>query len=446
MAGEEQLERQITARGIWLLAVNGMIGAGIFAVPGGAAALMGAWSPLVYVVCAILLGLIVACYAELASRFNSTGGPVLYMRMAFGKFAGFETGLAVYATRITAFAANVNLMVASIAFFVPALSDGPLRILTILAIIAVLAGINMAGARPAMRAMGLLTILKFLPLLAIAMVGLFHINPSLFPDNSLGFPESAQWSAAILLVIYAFVGWESAVIPAGETREPGRAMPLGLFGALAVVALLYVVIQIVCVAVVPDLANSQRALVDAGSILFGPAGALFITLGVIVSVGGNATGTVVTTPRLTYALALEKDAAALVRQGRPAHPCPGQLHRLLRRAGGHSGDCRGFLCAGGDERVRARDHLCRLHPGHAAREGDPGGDRPPHAPAAGLDDSRAGGAGLAGAVKPGAPALHGHHGRIPVGGRGAVSGDANDQPARGLKAETVVNALALWVA
>ncbi|WBQ13839.1 APC family permease [Hyphomonadaceae bacterium BL14] len=306
MAGEEQLQRQITARGIWLLAVNGMIGAGIFAVPGGAAALMGLWSPLVYVVCAVLLGLIVACYAELASRFSSTGGPVLYMRTAFGRFAGFETGLAVYATRITAFAANVNLMVASIAFFVPALGDGPLRILAILAIIAALAGINMAGARSAMRAMGLLTILKFLPLLAIAMVGLFHIDPSLFPDSSLGFPESAQWSAAILLVIYAFVGWESAVIPAGETREPGRAMPLGLFSALAVVALLYVVIQIVCVAVVPDLANSQRALVDAGSILFGPAGALFITLGVIVSVGGNATGTVVTTPRLTYALALEK--------------------------------------------------------------------------------------------------------------------------------------------
>lgn len=310
MAGKEQLERQITAWGIWLLAVNGMIGAGIFAVPGGAAALMGVWSPLVYVVCAILLGLIVACYAELASRFTSTGGPVLYVRTAFGRFAGFETGLAVYATRITAFAANVNLMVASIAFFVPALEGGPLRILVIVAIIAVLAGINIAGAKPAMRAMGLLTILKFLPLLAIALVGLFHINPAMFPENSIGFPESAQWSAAVLLVIYAFVGWEAAVIPAGETREPGKAMPKGLFWALGVVALLYVVIQIVCVAVVPDLANSQRALVDAGAILFGPAGALLLTLGVIVSVGGNITGTVVTTPRLTYALALEKTLPA----------------------------------------------------------------------------------------------------------------------------------------
>ena len=106
MAGGEKLQREITARGIWLLAVNGMIGAGIFAVPGGAAALVGVWSPLVYVVCAVLLGLIVACYAELASRFTSTGGPVLYVRTAFGKFAGFETGLAVYATRITAFAAR----------------------------------------------------------------------------------------------------------------------------------------------------------------------------------------------------------------------------------------------------------------------------------------------------------------------------------------------------
>ncbi len=310
MAGDEKLSRQITAWGIWLLAVNGMIGAGIFAVPGGAAALMGVWSPLVYVVCAILLGLIVACYAELASRFTSTGGPVLYVRTAFGKFAGFETGLAVYATRITAFAANVNLMVASIAFFVPALEGGPLRILVIIAIIAVLAGINIAGAKPAMRAMGALTVLKFLPLLAIALVGLFHINPELFPDNSLGFPQSAQWSAAVLLVIYAFVGWESAVIPAGETRNPGRAMPLGLFWAIGVVALLYVVIQIVCVLAVPDLANSERALVDAGVYLFGWYGALLMTLGVIVSVGGNITGTVVTTPRITFALATEKTLPA----------------------------------------------------------------------------------------------------------------------------------------
>lgn len=310
MAGKETLDRQITAWGIWLLAVNGMIGAGIFAVPGGAAALMGVWSPLVYIVCAVLLGLIVACYAELASRFTSTGGPVLYMRTAFGRFAGFETGLAVYATRITAFAANVNLMVASIAFFVPALGSGPLRILVIVAIIALLAGVNIAGAKPAMRAMGLLTILKFLPLLAIALVGLFHIDPSLFPGSSLGFPQSAQWSAAILLVIYAFVGWESAVIPAGETREPGRAMPLGLFWAIGVVTLLYVVIQIVCVLAVPDLASSERALVDAGVYLFGWYGALLMTLGVIVSVGGNITGTIVTTPRLTYALALEKTLPA----------------------------------------------------------------------------------------------------------------------------------------
>lgn len=306
MAGEEKLSRQITAWGIWLLAVNGMIGAGIFAVPAGAAALMGVWSPLVYVVCAALLGLIVACFAEIASRFKSTGGPVLYVSSAFGRFAGFQTGIAVYATRITAFAANVNLMVASIAFFFPILSDGPGRIAALIAIIALLAGINIAGAKPAMRAMGLLTILKFLPLLAIALVGLFHIDPSLFPENSTGFPESAQWSAAVLLVIYAFVGWESAVIPAGETRNPARSMPLGLFWALGVVALLYVVIQIVSVAVVPDLANSERALVDAGAILFGPAGALLLTIGVIVSIGGNATGTVVTAPRLTYAMAREK--------------------------------------------------------------------------------------------------------------------------------------------
>lgn len=308
MTRDEGLIRQITPWGVWVLAVNGMIGAGIFAVPAGAAAAMGAWSPLIYLVCAALLGVIIACFAEIATRFRETGGPVLYVRTAFGRFAGYQTGMAVYATRVTAFAANVNLLVASLGFFWADAAEGPVRIALIALVVGSLALLNVAGARPAMQAMGALTLLKLLPLLALAVVGLFFIDPGLFPQagDQFALPAFSAWGAAALLVIYAFVGWESALIPAGETRNPARAMPLGLFWALGVVALLYVVIQTVAVGVLPDLASSERALVDVAAVIFGPVGALILTAGVIVSVGGNIAGTMVTAPRLTYAMAREE--------------------------------------------------------------------------------------------------------------------------------------------
>jgi len=322
MHQDEKLIRQISVWGIWVLAVNGMIGAGIFAVPAGAAAHLGAWSPLIYLVCAALLGLIIICFAEISSYFRETGGPVLYVRTAFGKFAGFQTGLAVYATRTTAFAANINLLIGALGFFWADATEGPVRILLIGAIIGALALINVAGASPAMRTMSLLTVLKFLPLLAVGVVGLFLIDPAILPERASLIPESVSWGAAALLVIYAFVGWESALIPAGETRNPRRDMPVALFWALGVVTLLYVLIQTVAVAALPELAESERALVDVANALFGPAGALLLTIGVVFSVGGNIAGTMVTSPRLTYAMAREETLPSIFAHVHPQRRTP----------------------------------------------------------------------------------------------------------------------------
>jgi amino acid transporter len=114
---QEPLVRQLSAAGIWLLAVNGMIGAGIFGVPAGVAALAGAWSPLVFLACGFLLAAVILCFGELASYFRGTGGPILYLREAFGPMAGFQAGWAFYIARLTAFAANLNLLVAALAYF-----------------------------------------------------------------------------------------------------------------------------------------------------------------------------------------------------------------------------------------------------------------------------------------------------------------------------------------
>jgi amino acid transporter len=270
MQDDEPLIRQLSVVGIWLLAVNGMIGAGIFGVPAGAAALTGIYSPLVFLGCGILLAAVVLCFAELASYFRGTGGPILYLRTAFGPLAGFQAGWAFYIARATAFAANMNLLVASFAWFWRPAEGGGARVFLLGLIVLLLAVPNVVGTRHGMRTLGVLTVLKFLPLLAVVAAGLAWLEPGSFPVTTTALPGYADFGTAALLVIYAFVGWESAVVPAGEARDPARDMPRALLLAIVVVTALYVMVQAVAVAVLPDLASSERALVDVGVALFGP--------------------------------------------------------------------------------------------------------------------------------------------------------------------------------
>jgi len=301
----EGLIRQMGALGIALLALNGMIGAGIFGVPAGAAALAGAWSPLVFVACALLLGAIMLCFAEIASRFDRTGGPILYIDTAFGRFAGFQTGWAFYIARMTAYAANLNLLIESLAYLWPAAGGGWVRIALLTAIIGGLAWINVAGIKQAVRSLGVLTVLKLIPMLTLVVAGLAWLAPAAGSLTDSAPPPVGQFTTAALLVIYAFVGWESALVPAGEVKNPARAMPLALFAALTTVTILYVAIQAISVAALPGLADSERALIDVAEVLMGPTGAILLTVGVVVSVGGNVAGTMISAPRLTFALARE---------------------------------------------------------------------------------------------------------------------------------------------
>src|SRR6056297_2413789 len=177
-SANEGLVRQLGALGIALLALNGMIGAGIFGVPAGAAALAGAWSPMVFVACALLLGAIMLCFAEIASQFDRTGGPILYIDTAFGRFAGFQTGWAFYIARMTAYAANINLLIESLAYLWPAAGGGWVRVALLTLILGALTWVNVAGIKRAVQSLGLLTLLKLLPLLALVVAGLALLAPA----------------------------------------------------------------------------------------------------------------------------------------------------------------------------------------------------------------------------------------------------------------------------
>ncbi len=303
---QEKLPRSLGLWGIWLLAVNGMIGAGIFGLPSGAAALTGEYSPLVYVLCALLILPIVLCFAESASYFRSTGGPIRYSTEAFGPFIGFQAGWMYYVSRVVAFAANSALLVDSIGYFFAGAKVGTGRLLSLGLICGGLTFINVIGSVRAIRSLAVLTALKLTALLLLVGAGIGYLGTDLLPRFEGAIPTVGDFGTAALLLIYAFGGFEFAVIPAGESRNPARDMPLALLLALAVVALLYVLIQMVSMAAVPDIATSTSPLLDAASALIGPTGAIILILGVIASVGGNLVSGMFSTPRITYVLSLDR--------------------------------------------------------------------------------------------------------------------------------------------
>jgi amino acid transporter len=158
------------------------------------------------------------------------------------------------------------------------------------------------GSRGAMRWLGALTILKFVPLLALIVVGVPKIHaapgwPVAGAPHALG--------AAILLVIYIFTGFESGLVAAGEARDPRRDMPRALMAALLVCGLMYALVQAVSIAAVPALAAAQRPLVEVAGVLMGRWGAIVLTAGVIVSVGGHLVSSMFAVPRMTYRLAID---------------------------------------------------------------------------------------------------------------------------------------------
>lgn len=300
----EPLLRQLSVFGLWALAINGTIGAGIFGVPAAVAAQAGPFSPLIFVLCALLLAPIILTCAEVASGFGRTGGPVLYAQTAFGPLIGFQTGWAYYIARVSASAANVSLLVGSLGWFWPAAERGAVRLVLLGIVWGLLVWVNAVGTRHAMRSVGVLTVLKFLPLTGLVVFGLPLVDLSALPLTSAAPPSPGQLGTAVMVSIYAFVGWESALVPAGESRNPARDMPRALLWALGASTLVYVGVQTVSVAALPDLATTaERPLVAVAGALFGPAGALLLTLGVIVSVAGNVASATMSTPRITYGMA-----------------------------------------------------------------------------------------------------------------------------------------------
>jgi len=304
----EGLRRVVGRTGFALLALNGVIGAGIFGLPAVAAARVGDFSPWLFLICALMIMTVVLAFARAASLVSSTGGPIVYVTRAYGSFAGFQVGWLLYISRLVAMAANTVLLVTYAAWFLPVLEGGWPRQLVIAVLIAAFTGVNVVGVRSGMFVMYALSLLKVLPLLLFALLGLLHVQPG--PLIQAALPPLPTTGETLLLLIYAYVGFENAVIPAGEGRRPDRDIPVAIVSTVLSISVLYFLIQWVCVSVFPGLATSERPLVDVAALLFGAVGGAVMALAAVCSIAGNCAASVLGAPRLSYALALEKGLPA----------------------------------------------------------------------------------------------------------------------------------------
>lgn len=302
---EEKLIRGISRWDLTAIAINTIIGAGIFGLPSQVTALIGGYSLIAFIVCAVIIGFIVICFAEVSSRFQATGGMYLYAKEAFGSVVGFEVGWLYWIVRVTTFAANCNLLLNYLEFFFPGANQGATRIVLVSVIVVFLTIVNFVGVKQSTILTNVFTVGKILPLLIFVAVGIFYIQPANF--NFSVVPEYKPFSEAILILIYAYVGFEAAVIPAGETRDPKKNVPFALLAALCFCAVLFILIQIVSIGTLPELAQSKRPLADAANNFLGSLAASFITIGALVSIFGNLNGGFLTASRMPYAMAEQQE-------------------------------------------------------------------------------------------------------------------------------------------
>ena len=296
-----RLRRDIGIFGASFLALNAMIGAGIFALPGRVAVNAGLLSPWLFLVIGALFITIVLTFAELSSYYDQTGGPVLYASDAFGPFAGFSTGWAIYLSRMTAFAANANVMATYLASLHDVFASDIARGAIITTVTVGLTWANVMGVRDGVRTMAVFTFLKVTPLVLMILLGLQHVTgATLIPGGPVFFDGIGDTT---LLLIYAYVGFETLGVTAGETSQPRRTLPKAYVGSMLGTSLLYFFVVLVFVSIIPADSYEGATLVDVGRTIAGPLGAIVITMAAVFSIGGNLSGSILAAPRITFSMA-----------------------------------------------------------------------------------------------------------------------------------------------
>ena len=286
------------------LVINCIIGSGIFGVPGELNRLLGRASPMAMIFSALVVACVMAPTAEVASQFSEPGGAYLYSRSAFGRFVGMQVGWFSLLTNIAAPAANANLFVLYSAGVFPSAAYGWSRVLLISALIGVPAALNYFGVRNGAGLSSVLVMAKLLPLSTLIILGLAHFgrHVQFIHLSEVSAPGWGPWLSALLLLVFAYDGFQNAIIPGGEVKDPRRTVPFSLAAGLLVSMGVYTLLQFVMVATI-GISTSGRSVADTARVLLGPGGGTLVAIAVMISTGGNISSAMLNAPRLAFSLA-----------------------------------------------------------------------------------------------------------------------------------------------
>lgn len=284
--------------GVAFLVVNGLIGAGIFALPEVLHQALGTFAPWLILAGAAMIATVILCFAALARLTDRSGGPQRFATDAFGRFPGFQVGWLFFFGRMVAHAANVTVLVAYVAAFWPSVGEGMPRSLAIILIIGAVSGLNVIGIKRAVSVLGVMTLFKLVPL--VILIGVALIAKPTMPPVTL--PQFSAIEGVALAALYAFVGFENATIPAGETKNPKKAVPRALLTSLAIVTLIYFGLQYVYSNSPIAGTSSEAPLAALAGYYGGNIGSLLLAATVIVSVLGNSIAGHTTASRTTASM------------------------------------------------------------------------------------------------------------------------------------------------
>jgi basic amino acid/polyamine antiporter, APA family len=305
----QQLIRAIGRWSLTALVVNSIIGSGVFGLPSVVAGRLGKFSALAVLLAGVGMAIIFGCFAEVASHFQHAGGPYLYARTAFGRGMGIQVAWMLFLGQVAAPAANANLFVIYLGEFWPEVRDPLPRALILTVLVAVLAFINVRGVKAGTQVSNFFTAAKLVPLVAVIGLGLFalRVHPAGIPADPRSAITTSNWLSAVLLLVFAYGGFETALVPMSEARAPRRDAPFALFTALVTCTVIYVLIQWVVVGVLPDAAQSDRPLADVARVAVGSFGAALVAVGALISFYGYLSAKILAMPRVTFALAEQGD-------------------------------------------------------------------------------------------------------------------------------------------
>ena len=265
------LKRSIGTRTATALVIGNMVGSGVFLLPAALASEAGPISILAWVFTglgALLLGLV---FARLGRAMPRSGGPYAYAQRAFGDFVGFQTAWGYW---IAVWAGNAALAVAFAGYlsvYWPKAATSWVTALIAIGLVWIATAANVAGVRQGGAVQVVTTILKFVPLLVIAVVGLFFIKTGNFHPFTIKHSGDRGINGAAALTLWAFIGLESATVAGGEVRDPERTLPRATIYGTVAATLLYVIATIAIFGMIPthELAGSNSPFADAANVIFG---------------------------------------------------------------------------------------------------------------------------------------------------------------------------------